>query len=895
MPNLLLDKDTAGPQEWVTAMQPTLVHDFTRYPRIGIIVSLVEVTGGAGTAGARQFVLPDVQVQSPTQMSFRIPDVGPNDPRKVPEGRYQVTIRLGMAAVLNCDPILRVRIARAYVIPGGVTLRTFTRHALQLTLGAVANAAAPVMYQLTAAGRAGVGAAHQAQSRVQSFWGGSTPSGTPDTVELLIDGMANMPAIDELCRTAEHFIYFAFLALDEDTRLTTGSQTGPSANAWHLERVLKDALTRRPEGALDVKVLVWEPPAGVVGGILIDMDLYATYFTDLGDLTQTRVRWGSVRGANFSEFRRRVTQVSGAAINFLNEFRDRWYRNASDNDDVYLPSGVHVAVEKHPNLTGSHHQKFVLTDRGLWVGGLNFQKHYWDATEHYMGDMRRASSGEAGHQPVAPNVMPWHDVGAVVRGKIAADAGPSFENRWNAAIRNQSAVVPLINLVQSAFPDLARRLESFKPRVSGLVLQQMQPTSGRGTVVESAAILETLPPGTGWARFLVNHTASAPPPPRGQILGRFRALLAFRAAVSRLAHQLFAPLQPASAPNALHFAAQNLEAYMEAIERMDEPFRADDRKFSFIYLENQYFTHLEITEALLERWKQNVQASGPDLIEEWRPFAFIVIPYVPQPSIDTPLPTTLPFIATAEMALLKWLELRTARKIMLRTLDGGLEWWCDVPVPQDHIKISGGAHDDPEQLSAGTQFTVVDGYKLDPQTGQRTGERIQNESKAAEDVLTVSDIMAFTLTATHADNTVPQPIPYPAGTPRRREKDFLIANHVYCHAKVAFFHNDRGNTFIGTVGSANLNARSLGGWDARAARVNAAVDSPDSEMNVWFKGRQATTQFRDELWTHHLKGAPTIERWLEQADENLRKILRGSGTLEGHVVRLDVVARKKNV
>jgi phospholipase D1/2 len=77
----------------------------------------------------------------------------------------------------------------------------------------------------------------------------------------------------------------------------------------------------------------------------------------------------------------------------------------------------------HP-VGASHHQKIVVVDDAVaFVGGLDLTEKRWDTSTPGPGDKRRKTP-DAGYYP------PHHDVQMMVSGKIAADLGEFFRQRW---------------------------------------------------------------------------------------------------------------------------------------------------------------------------------------------------------------------------------------------------------------------------------------------------------------------------------------------------------------------------------------------------------------------------------------------------------------------------------
>ena len=158
-----------------------------------------------------------------------------------------------------------------------------------------------------------------------------------------------------------------------------------------------------------------------------------------------------------------------------------------------------------------------------------------------------------------------------------------------------------------------------------------------------------------------------------------------------------------------------------------------------------------------------------------------------------------------------------------------------------------------------------------------------------EDVMTDSDIMAFTLASNreaHGSSSMGIKGSVVAGEDvDERLHEYLEKYHIYTHSKATTFFNRENDDYIATIGSANLNPRSLDDNDHQ-----------DSEMNIWWSGEPRVTGLRNSLWTHHLglsgSSFDVETSWAEKAWENLETIMRARDrSISGTVVRLDVVDR----
>ncbi|MDQ3031974.1 MAG: phospholipase D-like domain-containing protein [Myxococcota bacterium] len=76
---------------------------------------------------------------------------------------------------------------------------------------------------------------------------------------------------------------------------------------------------------------------------------------------------------------------------------------------------------------GCHHDKLLVVDgHTAWVGGIDLCEHRWDQRSHVDGNrLRRELHGAI--------YLPYHDMQAVVRGKVVRDLVEHFVQRWIAA------------------------------------------------------------------------------------------------------------------------------------------------------------------------------------------------------------------------------------------------------------------------------------------------------------------------------------------------------------------------------------------------------------------------------------------------------------------------------
>jgi phosphatidylserine/phosphatidylglycerophosphate/cardiolipin synthase-like enzyme len=540
----------------------------------------------------------------------------------------------------------------------------------------------------------------------------------------------------------------------------------------------------------------------------------------------------------------------------LRRFYDEYAGEVSANAAVPFPTGIHVSLESHPHFgivgsLGSHHQKFIVTEKGLYVGGFNLSKADWDTPQHLVEDPRRDTSNTSG----SGGVMPRHDTGAIVRGQVIGEALKTFAFRWDDALEENGAFAPLIEELPAGSGDLEDYLESpgflaslrlvpELPRLTADIDASADPSQ----LVDAAGIAVTLPTGTAWAEVTD--------------------------------------------------VTDILDRYSRAIASLSE-------RNSFLYIENQYFDNVEIARRILDRWIQNVSAPGPDgQPTGWpeQPFAFIVVTYRPDPEYGTTaLSGILPSwgeLAFYEMQVLKWLEVRTARIVRRRNAQQDWKFACAIEFPQRDVTFTDGEQDDPTKMEDDSEFRVENAVVVDEDTGAwqyvpdptNPGRLIPQRHSgplvfSVEDTMTDSDVMTYVLASNTRYGSTPVG---PMGpTPRERVRHHLLEHEIYNHSKCTLFLNPGGGGHAATIGSANLNRRSLDD-----------DGDQDSEMNVWWRASDHIEQFRKQLWAHHLEFSdPDLAdytAWKDQAWSDYLALREGR-TPRGHVIRLDVVDRSDHL
>ena len=234
-----------------------------------------------------------------------------------------------------------------------------------------------------------------------------------NSVKPLIDGEEVFEDIAKLIKEAQRWCYLVVWGFDEDVRFSRDGQNNTATPI--AEQLLKQkAVAMLRAGIIpDIKILIWN-------GLLDDDYSKTDGSNDVGDLGVVTVLWKDVkclRDQPFLDYMRR--QLSAAddqlLLKLLSSYREIQELQDDDSVKVSFPSGIHVAMQKHPidtnelvpsffdgltkslkriflnqvlkalsyiglakyeekSIMGSHHQKFVLTERGCYIGGLNFQK-----------------------------------------------------------------------------------------------------------------------------------------------------------------------------------------------------------------------------------------------------------------------------------------------------------------------------------------------------------------------------------------------------------------------------------------------------------------------------------------------------------------------------------------
>jgi phosphatidylserine/phosphatidylglycerophosphate/cardiolipin synthase-like enzyme len=471
----------------------------------------------------------------------------------------------------------------------------------------------------------------RAGDRISAFFALNARASTgQESVRPIVDGIEIAPALAELIANAESYIYLSIWALDAQMRLSAEGQkyAGPGEPtdtvAYLLRKRGAELFHTLPK--LDVKVLVWAS--------ILD-DEYAPGQTDLDALTSVFVPWRQISQFDPSADFIRVRDILRGAPYFSTAdewilaklHREYWERPAiAPVTLLRFPSGIAVATQAHPALTGSHHQKMLLTEKDSYIGGLNLVKEYWDGREHLLEDGRRAESGGpasggggGGSWSSVGSSGVLHDTGSIVRGASMEQALEIFAMRWDQAVIDGDCHEGIVDAFQDELlPSIAdffttpneRTLQVIRER---RVLQRggrFRGAAEAGHVVDDAMVLATLP---------------------GQCA--------------------FGPVE--------HIKT----AYLRAVQSMNS-------FDSFAYLETQYFSDHSLAKQLFHQWRNHVRRREGPL-----PFAYVVLPYNPSTAWidefqeDFFAPGGLWDIGERLAALrgefknLRWLEISTARRL----------------------------------------------------------------------------------------------------------------------------------------------------------------------------------------------------------------------------------------
>ncbi len=88
---------------------------------------------------------------------------------------------------------------------------------------------------------------------------------------------------------------------------------------------------------------------------------------------------------------------------------------------------IHLKLDGHHPVAGSHHQKIVVIDDCMaFCGGIDMTRERWDTRDHQDEEPRRVRPDGTPHGP-------WHDAAMALEGPVARALGDACRERWHAA------------------------------------------------------------------------------------------------------------------------------------------------------------------------------------------------------------------------------------------------------------------------------------------------------------------------------------------------------------------------------------------------------------------------------------------------------------------------------
>lgn len=678
----------------------------------------------------------------------------------------------------------------------------------------------------------------------------------------LVDGAETTAALAQVIRGAQRFVALAMWSFDERTRLSAVTQFPPRADEAMevpcadqreddtLRVVLRCQAARMAErlaaqeraaggdgldARAEVRVMLWANP--------LDFSDFAAPLNAAGRLGVVRVPWAAAR--KWSD-ERAVTEMralgSGESARWLAHFHARYRQLRNYDGPVVYPTGIYVVSQSDPgHITSSEHLKTVQTEREALVGGINLVRESWDVPTHALRSPLRMHSGVAAMLNVLPGTAtpfewPMHDTAVRISGPALHGVTAVLNARWSAAMHD---VLP--GWGRHPYGPLLQRLRQMQRRATGADLEALRQLEGEVLGRERALPRPAAP--------VSDETA----PPGGT-----------RSRVEAAAFSGFAP-SPSGVGDLRKY-------YQRAVA---------EARGGVALIENQYVSDVEFARAVAAGAEQH----GLETI--------VLIPYLPDMLRFKPLDESVRWLGWAgleghaardEMRTLRWLELRTARAVLTRddaghwVRRGSLEVppGCAVPHLRGADDPATLAPDDPLDISV-----ALPASDACPPLHPLGPLRVR-------DVLTESHVHVFTLAAD--DGLAPD-----GETPTARVAAFFHATRsgIYIHSKAAMFLDESRGFRLATVGSANLNHRSLG------PGARAPAGPYDSELNVFFDG-EAALRWAVRLADEHTRGRvaalppsawpAAFETW---GGENLRALQDGiwPGPNRTRVVRLDVVER----
>jgi phosphatidylserine/phosphatidylglycerophosphate/cardiolipin synthase-like enzyme len=728
-----------------------------------------------------------------------------------------------------------------------------------------------------------------------------------NSVEPFRDGTPGFGKIADLISSADEFVHVLAWGVDNEMswkptgpRPLINSRTDPNpppgstssenlncakaADAYSLIVILRCKaadLTAKAQARLkgkaswntamgEVMVLVWRQT--------LDDNQYEYTLNNMGDIGYLKVPQKDLLAWTPPVLNAQMqSRGSGASDELLEDFQQYYSglnaRGLLRGSDVVMPTGVQIMTQmnyfdgKHWPHYSSQHQKLVITDKGAFVGGLNAFKEYSDTDKHLQNDPARwASSVDSftGPDPAPLSFIPppLHDTGSIVRGTIVSDIERTFDERWltntnpatsDWALDGSDHSTPFFPVKRALWAQV-RKAGTSGPNRRFLFAQT------RGLILQIEGVEATIDKNK----------------PHAVPVMKIDAKYASTNVVFAVSH-----------PTNSYTSNDPPDGIRKEYQKDIDAMAVGD----FGYFETQYFQDHQVAEHIFA-------ACNPKPNPHWcnaDPFVHIVIPYVPGGSGVTWIDwlKVRPEIVDDEMQNLVWLEVKSAKSIYHRQT--GKPWRYIVPkhppcTPSDpQIWFIDPAVDkDPSKVKLSSKINIL-GNDPNKPCPNHPGEYVQDAAPIVvkvRDMITTGAIMGYTLAnpAKASGGTMP---PVPAGSDAYNR--FLVQNQIYIHSKHSeFFH--AGSLAIYTVGSANLNTRSLGNVASQTDRGN------DSESNIfWIPNGHDV--YWNEIWGEHMQQnlltAPlgaAIQGWEDQGFKNYEAILAGKA-ITGRVVRLDSVER----
>lgn len=865
--SLILSPQRVGSNEWVRATLQDNSLDFTLINKYILMVWIQPNSVSPSSLAQPYRRLPKVNIINAREIEFQIPEVDRGVPfanpmNKIPpdwyrvifryrswEGRGTPDIEVVTSRVTGPPASLTQQIGAFFIsIQNNVMLLPASVQSLTLTLR---NNISIKAFTLPSGFLKGIFSVLSNILPGVPFPFGQQPKApipnpvTVKSVQPYADGERVFPEITNLINSAERWIYLATWAFDETIRFT-GSVGQYVSDNIALDLIKNRAMAMLNAGVTpDIKILVWDSP--------LDPSDFTGSFNKVGQLGVVILKLGTIRGMSDNQFIQYIRGQGCAAersllLAFFGEYKKM--RRLSGSTDVHFPSGVQVILNDHPKwgipTFGSHHQKFIVTEKAAYVGGLNFHKQYWDTNAHLYNDPRRdtsSGSGSGGSSGALAGGL--HDTGSIIKGEGDMQLVlRMFALRWDNAVSNNGPYQYLYYLLRDQAnrfrnnnPTYARRFDYLKRRISKLrpllFDRQVRQGANYNSKPDSSYIVDD-------SYIRVSLPAGMP----GSTIG----------GVSEIN-----------------------SSYISNLDRLTG-------NESFLYVENQYFEDHDITKRVFLNYSK-----AADQNRENPYYAFIVIPYRPETVwIDFFGAFSRDSIVTAEAKNLKWLEIKSLTRIFIKDPADGL-WYPKWDVTQPHKNVwFASSVSGPEDVEENSQFVVRDAEELD-QNGDPTGNTVVQQTFSVGEVMTESDIMAYTLVCNEeiTGNGAIQPISIQStGSPQDRLREYLYKYGIYIHSKCTLFlWGEPGNQYWGTIGSANISPRGL---DRNGDQ--------DSEMNIFWKKQETVESFCQTLWNEHA-GLGDINHlgWVRRGRGNFNNIMSGSGGLDGSVVRLDVWDRMKHL